>query len=148
MARTNTRRQRERNRRILEGHGQAAAQGPADEALETLDVLDLAGRRLGELSGGQRRRVCIARALLGNPRILIVDEPTTGLDPEARVLVRTHLSRLSSDRLVLLSTHIAEDVGMTCSRLLVLAGGRILFDGLTENLLSGARGKVRCRHGK
>jgi ABC-2 type transport system ATP-binding protein len=102
----------------------------AERVLALLNISDLASRRLGELSGGQRRRACIARALLGDPRILIVDEPTTGLDPEARVTMRNLLSELSGERLVLLSTHIAEDVGLTCRRVIVLVGGQILYEAV------------------
>jgi multidrug efflux pump subunit AcrB/ABC-type multidrug transport system ATPase subunit len=117
----------------------------ARESLAALGVEDLLDRRLGELSGGQVRRIRIARALLGKPAVLVVDEATTGLDPEARVSLRNLLGQLSRKRLVLFSTHIPEDVAVACRRVLVLDSGAICFDGTTEQMLEQARGKVRRR---
>jgi ABC-type multidrug transport system ATPase subunit len=120
-------------------------QAAANEALTAMGVVDLAERRLGELSGGQRRRVRVARALLGRPSVLVVDEPTTGLDPEARVELRNLLSEMSLKRLVLLSTHIPEDIAVACRRVLVLAEGRLRLDGTVDELLDQARDRVRQR---
>ena len=102
----------------------------------------LAGRYPRALSGGQRQRVGIAQALLGDPAFLIFDEPTVGLDPEERIHFRNLFSRLAQDRLVLLSTHIIEDVQSVCSRLLVLHQGRLRFDGTPEELIRAAEGHV------
>jgi ABC-type multidrug transport system ATPase subunit len=123
--------------------GLAQSESIAREALSALGVSDLWGRRLGEMSGGQRRRVRIARTLLGDPRVLVVDEPTSGLDPEGRVELRNLLGQLSRRRLVLFSTHIAEDVAASCQRVLVLDRGRLCFDGDVERLRDRAAGKVR-----
>ncbi len=82
----------------------------------------------------------IAQALLGDPAFLIFDEPTVGLDPEERIHFRNLFSRLAQDRLVLLSTHIIEDVQSVCSRLLVLHQGRLRFDGTPEETYPGRRG--------
>ena len=98
--------------------------------------------RIRTLSGGQRQRVGIAQALLGDPAFLIFDEPTVGLDPEERIPFRNLFSRLAQDRLVLLSTHIIEDVQSVCSRLLVLHQGRLRFDGTPEELIRAAEGHV------
>ena len=98
--------------------------------------------RIRTLSGGQRQRVGIAQALLGDPAFLIFDEPTVGLDPEERIHFRNLFSRLAQDRLVLLSTHIIEDVQSVCSRLLVLHQGRLRFDGTPEELIRAAEGHV------
>ena len=95
-----------------------------------------------QFSGGQRQRVGIAQALLGDPAFLIFDEPTVGLDPEERIHFRNLFSRLAQDRLVLLSTHIIEDVQSVCSRLLVLHQGRLRFDGTPEELIRAAEGHV------
>lgn len=112
------------------------------ELLETVGLADVARRRLRGFSGGMKRRVGIAQALLNDPRLLIVDEPTAGLDPEERIRFRTLLVELAGDRTVLLSTHIVEDIGQTCRRLAVLAGGNVIFEGDTEGLIRHATGQV------
>jgi ABC-type multidrug transport system ATPase subunit len=89
-----------------------------------------------------KRRVGIAQALLNDPRLLIVDEPTAGLDPEERIRFRNLLAALTGERTVLLSTHIVEDVAQTCRELAVLAGGRVRFRGTTGQLIDAARGSV------
>lgn len=94
------------------------------------------------LSGGQRQRVGIAQALLGDPELLILDEPTVGLDPEERIHFRNLFSKCARDKIVLLSTHIIEDVQSVCNRLIVFNHGRMLFDGKPEQLLMMARGHV------
>ncbi|GAA2994469.1 ABC transporter ATP-binding protein [Streptosporangium longisporum] len=112
---------------------------------ELLDVAALtedADRRLRGYSGGMLRRVGIAQALLADPRLLVVDEPTTGLDPEERIRFRTLLSRLAGDRTVLLSTHTVEDVAQTCRFLAVLARGRLAFTGDVGALVSRADHRV------
>lgn len=95
-----------------------------------------------QLSGGQRQRVGIAQALLGNPQLMILDEPTVGLDPEERVRFRNIFSELAQDKIVLLSTHIIDDVQAVCSRVLIIDGGRILFDGEPSALVEQTEGKV------
>ncbi|MEJ3743927.1 ABC transporter ATP-binding protein [Actinomycetes bacterium KLBMP 9797] len=112
---------------------------------ELLDVVSLsadADRRLRGYSGGMRRRVGIAQALLADPRLLIVDEPTAGLDPEERIRFRTLLSRLAGDRTVLLSTHIVDDIAQTCREVAVLAHGRLVFRGTVDGLTDHAKGRV------
>jgi len=111
------------------------------------DVIDLAGldsvshQRIRTLSGGMKRRVGIAQALLGEPRLLIVDEPTTGLDPEERVRFRNLLSNLAGKCVVILSTHIVEDIAATCHDMAVLHHGRIRFRGRPSALKEMAVGK-------
>ena len=107
-----------------------------------MGLADVAQRKLGGFSGGMKRRVGIAQALLNYPRLLIVDEPTAGLDPEERIRFRNLLSELAGDRTVLLSTHIVEDVAQTSRNLAVLAGGRVLFRGTSAELIEAARDKV------
>lgn len=94
------------------------------------------------LSGGQRQRVGIAQALLGSPQLMILDEPTVGLDPEERVRFRNIFSELAQDKIVLLSTHIIDDVQAVCSRVLILDGGSILYDGEPSTLIAQTEGKV------
>ncbi len=90
----------------------------------------------------QGARVNIAQALLNDPRLLIVDEPTAGLDPEERIRFRNLLSDLAGERTVILSTHIVEDIAQTCRNLAILTNGHVLFQGTTADLIDGARGKV------
>ncbi|MEU7986261.1 ABC transporter ATP-binding protein [Streptosporangium canum] len=112
------------------------------ELLETVALTQDADRRLKGFSGGMLRRVGIAQALLADPRLLVVDEPTTGLDPEERIRFRILLSRLAGDRTVLLSTHIVEDVAQTCRSLAVLDKGRLVFRGEVGELVSRAERRV------
>lgn len=114
------------------------------EVLEQVDMAQFASRRISQLSGGMKRRVGIAQALIGDPRILIVDEPTAGLDPEERVRFRGVLSRFAKDgKCVLLSTHIVEDVYQLCEQLAVLRKGTLFFNGSADDLLSRVAGKVK-----
>ena len=114
------------------------------DVLEQVDMAQFAKRRISQLSGGMKRRVGIASALVGDPRLLIVDEPTAGLDPEERVRFRGVLSRFAKDgKCVLLSTHIVEDVYQLCERLAVLRKGTLFFCGSAEDLLSHVAGKVK-----
>jgi ABC-2 type transport system ATP-binding protein len=112
------------------------------ELLEVVALTADADRRLRGFSGGMRQRVGIAQALLADPRLLIVDEPTAGLDPEERIRFRTLLSRFADRRTVLLSTHIVEDVAQTCREVAVLAKGRLIFRGSVEELTGRAEGRV------
>ena len=112
---------------------------------ELLELFGLAGagrRPLGRYSGGMLRRVGIAQALLADPRVLIVDEPTAGLDPEERVLFRNLLSDLAVDRVVLLSTHIVSDVESVASDIAIMASGRLRQRGRPQDLLRQAEGLV------
>ncbi len=128
---------------ILKGlENKRARRHRVEELLQTVGLSDVSGRKLKGFSGGMRRRVGIAQALLNDPRLLIVDEPTAGLDPEERIRFRNLLSDLAGERTVLLSTHIVEDVAQTSRELAVLAGGRVLFRGTSEGLISAARGRV------
>jgi len=111
-------------------------------ALESVGLEAKAKSAVRELSGGQRRRLGIARALLGQPPILIVDEPTTGLDVEARNQLRQSLVNLAGERIVIFSTHIASDVAAVSKRVLILDRGRLLFDGPPGELIEEASGKV------
>jgi ABC-type multidrug transport system ATPase subunit len=112
------------------------------ELLALVNLGDAAGRKLRGYSGGMRRRVGIAQALLNDPELLVVDEPTAGLDPEERIRFRTLLSQLAERRTVLLSTHIVDDVAQTCTELAVLGTGRLIFRGTVSELTAMARGGV------
>jgi ABC-2 type transport system ATP-binding protein len=112
------------------------------ELLEVVALTEYADRRLRGFSGGMRQRVGIAQALLADPQLLIVDEPTAGLDPEERIRFRTLLSQFAGRRTVLLSTHIVDDIGQTCREAAVLAKGRLIFRGTVEELTRRAQGRV------
>ncbi|HXS82123.1 MAG TPA: ATP-binding cassette domain-containing protein [Methylomirabilota bacterium] len=128
----------------------AAARGidsaTARKRIETLLLLvnlsDARRRPLGGFSGGMRQRVGIAQALLNDPQLLIVDEPTGGLDPEERVRFRNLLSELSGERIVILSTHIVSDVEAVATRIALLAHGRLLADAPPETLVKAAEGRT------
>lgn len=112
------------------------------EVLEQVRLTDVANRRLRTYSGGMKRRVGIAQAILGNPRLIIVDEPTAGLDPEERVRLRNMLSELATRCTVILSTHIIEDVSQSCNALAAIDRGKVLFHGSPRDLALHAQGKV------
>jgi ABC-2 type transport system ATP-binding protein len=112
------------------------------ELLELVNLTEVGRRPLGKYSGGMRQRVGIAQALLNDPAVLIVDEPTVGLDPEERLRFRNLLGALAADRIVILSTHIVSDVEAVAEDIAVLAGGRIRTRGAPEALLRAVDGMV------
>jgi ABC-2 type transport system ATP-binding protein len=110
--------------------------------LAAVDLQDVANRRIRALSGGMRRRVGLAQALLGDPDLLVLDEPTAGLDPEQRLRFRELVSAVAEHRTVVVSTHQTEDVAALCSRVVVLHGGQVRFAGAPGELADLARGRV------
>jgi ABC-type multidrug transport system ATPase subunit len=106
-------------------HGRRAL---AEDLLERVNLTSAAKRKVGGYSGGMRQRLGLAQAIAGNPRVLIVDEPTAGLDPEERQRFYRLLSEMSSGRVVLLSTHIVDDVSTLCPRLAVIRSGEVVAD--------------------
>lgn len=113
-----------------------------NELLDRVNLEDVAGRKLGAYSGGMRQRFGIAQALLGSPDLLIVDEPTAGLDPQERVRFYNLLGELARDRVIILSTHIVEDVRVLCSRFAILREGRLVYTGCPKDLVAEMKGRV------
>jgi ABC-2 type transport system ATP-binding protein len=110
--------------------------------VDLVGLSDVATKRVSALSGGQRRRVVLAQALLGRPDLLVLDEPTAGLDPAQRGRLRDVLGRAGETSTVVISTHQTEDVAALCERVVVLDGGRVLFDGAVVDMIGQAAGRV------
>jgi ABC-2 type transport system ATP-binding protein len=118
-------------------------QKEVDRLLDQVGLLEVRDRRANKLSGGMKRRLGIAQALIGNPRLIVVDEPTTGLDPDERIRFRNILSRLSqNDVTIILSTHIVGDISSTCQTMALLNKGELVFSGAPEHLIKQAEGHV------
>jgi ABC-type multidrug transport system ATPase subunit len=126
----------------IKGLDGRAARRRIDELLQVVNLVDARKRPLGGFSGGMKQRVGIAQALLNDPQLLIVDEPTAGLDPEERVRFRNLLSDLSGERIVVLSTHIVSDVEAAATQIALIRQGRLLRCETPEALLRGVEGKV------
>ena len=126
----------------VKGLDASACRRRIDELLSVVNLSDVRNRPLGGFSGGMRQRVGIAQALLNDPQLLIVDEPTAGLDPEERVRFRNLLSELSGERIVILSTHIVSDVEAVATDIAILAHGQLLAHDSPEALLGAISGKV------
>ncbi len=116
-----------------------------DEVRRVIDIVELAPqahKKIRALSGGMRRRVALAQSLIADPQLLILDEPTAGLDPEQRLRFRDMISRLAEDRTVLLSSHQTDDIAALCNTVLVMDRGRIVFEGTPRQLTDTAAGHV------
>jgi ABC-2 type transport system ATP-binding protein len=128
---------------ILKGlDARTARHRRVEELLEIVSLTQVAKRKLKTFSGGMKRRIGIAQALLNDPQLLIVDEPTAGLDAEERIRFRNLLSDLGGNRTILLSTHIVEDIAQTCQNLAIMKGGHIIYQGTVADLLREALGKA------
>ncbi len=114
-----------------------------DKMLEEVGLFEARDRMANRLSGGMKRRLGIAQALLNNPKVIIVDEPTTGLDPEERIRFRNLLSSISTkDVIIILSTHIVGDISSTCNNMALLNRGKLAYTGSPDDLVDQSRGKV------
>jgi ABC-type multidrug transport system ATPase subunit len=130
-------------RALLEGFNDSTErQARVMDVLEQVNLTDRKDDTIGSYSGGMRQRIGIAQTLLHTPQIMVVDEPTAGLDPVERIRFRNLLARLSKDRVVIFSTHIVEDVAGSCNRLAVINGGRGIYAGTPQAMREQAVGKV------
>ena len=118
----------------LKGIEKSAAQRKCDELLHTVNLEQVANKKIKTYSGGMKQRLGIAQAVLNNPKILILDEPTAGLDPKERVRFRNLIAELGKDSIVILSTHIVSDVEQIADRILMMKSGQIIFDGCVDQI--------------
>jgi ABC-2 type transport system ATP-binding protein len=128
---------------VLKGIGNARERHDTVNALlQRTNLYDARKQNLSTFSGGMRQRFGIAQALLGNPKLIIVDEPTAGLDPEERVRFHNLLAEIGENVVVILSTHIVEDVSDLCSQMAIISGGRVLMSGDPQGAVRALNGKV------
>lgn len=114
-----------------------------ENLLTITNLANVRHKRVGGFSGGMKQRVLLAQALLGNPKVVILDEPTAGLDPKERIRIRNFISEISNDRIILLATHIVSDIESISDQILMMKNGHIVGMDTPENLLDSVRGKVK-----
>ena len=123
----------------LKGISQRKARREIRELLKVVGLSDCLHKKMGSLSGGMRQRILLAQALLGNPQILLLDEPTAGLDPEERIRIRNYISALASDKIILLATHVVSDVESIAEQVLLLRKGELIAEDTPSALIDGVR---------
>lgn len=121
---------------MLNGMDEKEAKADIVECIEKVNLSDKLNNKVKTLSGGMMRRLGIAQAIMGNPRVILFDEPTTGLDPEERIRFKNIIKDLPKDRIIIISTHIVSDVEDVCDKVIVMNNGHILFNDETEKLSS------------
>ena len=126
----------------LKGMKRHAVKEETEELLRVVNLKDAAHRKLGTFSGGMRQRVLLAASLLGSPQVLILDEPTAGLDPEERIRLRNYIADLARDRIVLLATHVVSDIACIAQKVMLMQSGRLLKFAEPDELLADAEGKI------
>lgn len=113
-----------------------------EELLEVVNLTGVANKKIGGFSGGMKQRVLLAQALLGEPQILILDEPTAGLDPKERIKIRNYIAELSRDKIILFATHVVSDIECIADRVILMKSGEIAVEGMPVELIESMSGKV------
>ncbi len=126
----------------LKGLDRKQSKEGIESLLASVNLSDVRNRRLGELSGGMKQRVLLAQALLGKPEVIILDEPTAGLDPRERIRMRNFISRVGFECIILIATHVVPDIQFIAKEVLILGGGKIIDAGESGALCSKIHGKV------
>lgn len=126
----------------LKGMSRKQAEEEIETVIGLVNLREQSGKKLGAYSGGMKQRILIAQALLGNPKILILDEPTAGLDPKERIRIRNIISEIALDKIVILATHVVSDVEQIAKEIIMIKKGNILGKGSVQHFFSGLDGKV------
>ena len=126
----------------LKGLKKKEAKEKITQLLETVNLTDAAHKKLGSFSGGMKQRALIAQALLNNPEILILDEPTAGLDPKERIRIRNFISEIAEDKIVLISTHVVSDIEFIAKEIILLKQGKLVSYDTCQNLVNEIANKV------
>ena len=126
----------------LKGMKKTAAKNKITTLLETVNLTDSAHKKLGSFSGGMKQRALIAQALLNDPTVLILDEPTAGLDPKERIRIRNFISEIAGDKIVLISTHVVSDIEFIAKEIILLNKGKLVSKDTAINLTKTLEGKV------
>ena len=126
----------------LKGMKRREIKAQTDEMLAAVNLTDAAHKKIGTFSGGMRQRVLLASSMLGKPQVLILDEPTAGLDPEERIRIRNDIAELARDRIVLLATHVVSDIACIARNVLLIRRGTVIAFDTPQNMLANAEGKI------
>lgn len=127
---------------VLKGMKKKDIREETDIMLEAVNLTHAAHKKIGTFSGGMRQRVLLASSMLGKPQVLILDEPTAGLDPEERIRIRNDIAELARDRIVLLATHVVSDIACIAKNVLLIRGGKVIAFDTPQNMLANAEGKI------
>ncbi len=126
----------------LKGMKKKEIREETNKMLEAVNLTHAAHKKIGTFSGGMRQRVLLASSMLGKPQVLILDEPTAGLDPEERIRIRNDIAELARDRIVLLATHVVSDIACIAKQVLLIRSGKVIAFDTPQNLLANAEGKI------